>query len=492
MVEAGLGYLTAADLAGLSTAAQAEALVALGRAGAKYTAAHAALLGAFTAASGYEANGHYGPVPWLVNQTRVTKSAARGAVGWMRRMRGHPRVAQALAAGQVSESWARQICDYTDRLAAEHREAADAILLAAAAGGATLADLAILAADMDERSRAQQPDPGGDKGFDDRDVRLETTIGGAGRLTGNLTPACTAALQAVLDALGKNRGPEDLRSQDQRHHDALDEALKLLIGAGMLPDRAGQSTRVQVHVPLSQLRRMPGGSEAEAVWLAAKAGEIGYLAGRDAQAAACDATLIPVVTGHVDWAAADKMTQLWIDAHGLDRAADRNGDGGCGCTCGHCTCQPPAPMTPEARARLRRTLLGMAVDALSGPAGLASYLRSQTLGAPFNTASLPLDVGYAETVPAHIRRAVILRDKHCQWPGGCDRPAAACQVHHVTHKAKGGKTSVTSCVLLCPFHHLICIHQWGWTLLLHPDGTTEAKSPQGQVLHSHAPPARAG
>ena len=149
-------------------------------------------------------------------------------------------------------------------------------------------------------------------------------------------------------------------------------------------------------------------------------------------------------------------------------------------------------MTDEARARLRRTLLGMAVDALSGPAGLAAYLRARTLGAPFTSTSLPLDVGYAETIPAHIRRAVILRDKHCQWAGRCDRPAAACQVHHINHKAKGGKTSVTSCVLLCEFHHLICIHQWGWTLTLNPDGTTEAKSPRGQVLRSHGPPAQTG
>ena len=28
--------------------------------------------------------------------------------------------------------------------------------------------------------------------------------------------------------------------------------------------------------------------------------------------------------------------------------------------------------------------------------------------------SLPLDIGYAETVPAGIRNAVLLRDKHCQ------------------------------------------------------------------------------
>ena len=47
-------------------------------------------------------------------------------------------------------------------------------------------------------------------------------------------------------------------------------------------------------------------------------------------------------------------------------------------------------------------------------------------------------------------------------------------MHHTRHKARGGKTSVTDCVLLCPFHHQIVIHRWGWTLVVNPDGTTTA------------------
>jgi hypothetical protein len=42
--------------------------------------------------------------------------------------------------------------------------------------------------------------------------------------------------------------------------------------------------------------------------------------------------------------------------------------------------------------------------------------------------------------------------------------------------------------MLCQFHHDICIHRWGWRLVLHPDGTTTAYGPKGQVLHSHGPP----
>ena len=68
------------------------------------------------------------------------------------------------------------------------------------------------------------------------------------------------------------------------------------------------------------------------------------------------------------------------------------------------------------------------------------------------------------------------------------RPAAWCDVHHITHKKGGGKTSATDCVALCQFHHDVCIHRWGWRIVLHPDGTTSAFGPHGQVLHSHSPP----
>ena len=79
------------------------------------------------------------------------------------------------------------------------------------------------------------------------------------------------------------------------------------------------------------------------------------------------------------------------------------------------------------------------------------------------------------------------------WPGGCDKPPAGCQVHHITHRAHGGATALTNLVLLCSYHHQVCIHRLGWTLILHPDGSTEARSRDGQILHSHGPPTtRAG
>jgi len=67
-----------------------------------------------------------------------------------------------------------------------------------------------------EKWRASRPDADED-GFDDRYVQVGTTFGGAGVIRGNLTPECAAAVQAVLEALGKKAA----RAPSRRHHDGV-------------------------------------------------------------------------------------------------------------------------------------------------------------------------------------------------------------------------------------------------------------------------------
>jgi hypothetical protein len=101
--------------------------------------------------AGFQDDGHGSARTWLRWQTQVTGGAAAGAVGWVRRLAAHPAVRDALAAGGVSPSWAREICDWSDLLPAGSRGDCDVILLGAAAGGADLADLAGLAQEMRRR-----------------------------------------------------------------------------------------------------------------------------------------------------------------------------------------------------------------------------------------------------------------------------------------------------------------------------------------------------
>src|SRR5580693_5305002 len=479
MAQAALSWLAETDVASLTTIEQADCLRGLERAASMHTAAQSRVLGAFHARSGYQDDGHRSTKTWLSWQTRTTRGAAGRAVAWMRRLGAHPAMGEALAGGRISESWARKICDWTDALPEDVRSDADVILLGAADGGADLDDLGALAEEL--QKRLARPDTDGDDGFAQRSVQLDTTFEGAGKLDGNLTPQCAAALQAVLDALGKRRGPEDERTKGQRLHDALEDACRRLIGSGCLPERAGQPTQIVLHMDLDRLRGLPGAPEAEAAW----AGQATAGPGDD-----CDAQIVPVATGRVDPGVLDRLaaallhgTPPWpaqdspagpgqngpavpaafgpasTDQPGLDnQPADQPRPGG----------QPATPDQSRRTAAARRAR------------GQAPYVI------------LPLDVGSpTETIPFHLRRAVAVRDRGCRFPG-CDQPVAACHPHHIIPRAQGGPTCLTNLMLLCTFHHLIAVHRWGWGIVLHPDGTVTATSPDGdKTLHSHGPPPAA-
>jgi hypothetical protein len=78
--------------------------------------------------------------------------------------------------------------------------------------------------------------------------------------------------------------------------------------------------------------------------------------------------------------------------------------------------------------------------------------------------SLVIEVGRSRrVVDGALRKALALRDKHCQWPG-CERPASWCDGHHIVHWVDGGETNLDNCVLLCRRHHRM-VHEGCWKLI---------------------------
>ena len=72
-----------------------------------------------------------------------------------------------------------------------------------------------------------------------------------------------------------------------------------------------------------------------------------------------------------------------------------------------------------------------------------------------------LDYGTAtRTIPAPLYNTLVIRDRHCRFPG-CDRPAAWCEGHHVRPWEHGGPTQLPNLVLLCTRHHHI-LHTPHW------------------------------
>ena len=253
---AALDYLNSGCVADLDGAACGDLLIGLGEIQAKLTAAYADFLRRFDAADAHNADGYGSSSAWLAARAQLTKRDARAAVRQMRQYGQRKHLAEALATGAITGSWAAAIADWTRKLPAEMRDETDRILIEAAAAGASLDDLATIAACAIEQWRQQQPDPDQpDDGFDDRYVQAGTTFGGAGVIRGNLTPGCAAAVRAVLEALGKKAGPEDDRTEGKRFHDALQLACAPMPRVCLVP--RADSGRVSRRFPLRRRRSRP-------------------------------------------------------------------------------------------------------------------------------------------------------------------------------------------------------------------------------------------
>jgi Domain of unknown function (DUF222) len=554
MLEAGLGFLADMDKAGMPVAALADGLQALERADAIAAAARGGMLAAFDAQDGSVADGQRTVRTWLVHSTRVTRGQAGEHKAVQALAEGHRVLLAGLREGGViTKSVALQLARWIAAIPREFREQTEEIVVTAARAGADLRALAAICAEIRYRTAPPDPDGQDDRHLD-RGVSLDTTIDGAGVVRGDLTPECTALVTAVLDALSAPEGAGDLRTRPQRYHDALAEAMRRLLSSDLLPKRAGQPVKALVHVHVAELLDLDQDSilqdkwiaEYRARWAAHRAaasvsrGDGGaWLEGDAARVMACDAMIVPVVIGDIDPGAVEVLIGLCVQydrlrAHAASRAdgpLDLDGTGGPDTPAGTYASDGPnlpegthasdGPNVPEGidtsdgedvladagtspaenaqsaagtaadvLAMLEHQILAQVLQVVSGPGGVASFLRRNLLGKGLNGPSLPLDVGQTDDIPTHLRRLVALRDQTCRHPGGCDQPASGCEPHHIQHREDGGRTSLTNLKDYCHWHHHVLLHRMGWTLTVHPDGTSQVRSPGGKIIRSHSPPPR--
>ncbi len=114
----------------------------------------------------------------------------------------------------------------------------------------------------------------------------------------------------------------------------------------------------------------------------------------------------------------------------------------------------------------------------------------KVIPAVLGSGSEPLDLGRAvHTVPTALRRALVLRDGGCAFPG-CDRPHRWCHSHHIQHWVDGGTTDLPNLVLLCGHHHRL-VHHSEWTCAITDGRATfrpprfidPARTPRHNTLH---------
>jgi hypothetical protein len=135
---------------------------------------------------------------------------------------------------------------------------------------------------------------------------------------------------------------------------------------------------------------MPGAPDLEEAWIRAFLGEDGYLTGKDAETAACDAHVVPVVTGTMDPSVIDQMIDLARTAAEAEApprpalappltmpltkagAADHAAQEG----------RRSAALSPQARRALRHAMARLDLDLLSGPAAILRRACSTSPATP--------------------------------------------------------------------------------------------------------------
>ena len=526
MIESTMGRLAGVDFAQLTADQHMDCLETLQRVSGMQSAVQARSVWAFDRQDGYEDYGFNSVAAVLAARCKMTAAAAKKLAGLRKRLDRHPAVIDAVQDLVLSPSWAEHICSWPDKdkVDPEFLDQIDRILVAAAGAGLELPDLRALY----EQIRDQIAPPDQDQDLEpDRSVSFSTTMDGAGVLRGDLSPECAALVAAILEPLARKAGPGDDRSRGTRLHDGLQQVFQLAAAARTMPQSRGQDTTAVMHLDLRDMRDRHGASVIEQNWygqihaqwrgqqyaaaMRGGADHGAWLTGDDARAVACDAMIMPVVTGHLAPGAVEVIIEAAAELKDLagqrdsiagtaaqqqaqQAAADAAGAGAGTPQQAGAGTRTPQQAGADLDARIRELFFKLAsasVDLVSGPGGLASVLRTGLFeGLPVGLPSLVLDCGETEKIPPHIRKALDIRYPACAWPG-CQTPAWNCEPHHVTWKCRGGRTSLANMANTCYFHHHVVIHRWGWDLTIDRTGQVSIRRPDGTIYNpATGPPTR--
>ncbi|WP_439386698.1 DUF222 domain-containing protein [Amycolatopsis lexingtonensis] len=193
--------------------------------------------------------------------------------------------------GRLSTPMIDTIIDAVSRIPVEHRDTAEADLLAFAAEGGHKQVAALgarILAHLDPDGTAPEP---AEPVTPVRELSLRRKRTGTWELSGRFDDETGTRASALLDALAERRTADDggdFRSPQERYGDAFSDAVDLALNSPELPTQAGERAHVLVAVSLADLRSGLGH---------ATLGDTGLISAADARIHACDCKLIPTVLG---------------------------------------------------------------------------------------------------------------------------------------------------------------------------------------------------
>jgi hypothetical protein len=423
VMAAGLAALEAEDRCGWSGPALADRVATLACVSERTEVELVRLVAQLDAEGSWLADGSLSPVRWLTRNTPLSASSAARMVRVARLARVFDEMGNALWGGVLTvaqlDAWARQVTP--ERAGVFGQIAGIAVDESVRVGSRQTAALARgWAAIADDLIDA---DPGTPS--DRRELQASLVEKGRVKINGLLDPDNGAVVLAALQALDRPDpvgAPEGERTHAQRMADNLGEMARRSLA---LNDQGQPHTDPAhaVHVIIDE----------------------------------------DTLHGHGH-------------GHGDENEGDQPGDRD-DAACEHDVEDHERPSC--ARATATGQGFGGRVSAVVGlgavaPATVRQWVCTSWLSRVVRSADGEvLDIGRKVRLftPAQ-RRAIIVRDLHCVFPG-CDRGPSWCDVHHLHPFAHGGSSDVANGALLCRRHHRL-VHHDGWELARGPDGTWTA------------------
>ncbi len=282
------------------------------------------------------------------------------------------------------------------------------------------------------------------------ELHLTTRRNGRLAIRGDFDPEASALITAVVSPLAKPRpssdtGP-DPRSASERQGDALVEVVRLVADEGRLPSEGGEKPHILVTIPLHALRTThqpktaPNRSTTTDHNGSDSLSEPNATSARRPNHGLLNDVDEPVATpGRRPDRSVAHPLGVWGDRDGFDDLG----------------------VFGAARARQAGHGVLDGVGAIDVESARRIACDARIIPVVLGSRSEPLDIGRASyTVPTALRRALVLRDGGCAFPG-CDRSHRWCHSHHIRHWADDGPTELGNLVLLCGRHHRL-IHHSEW------------------------------
>jgi len=207
-------------------------------------------------------NGNITPASWIARTCKMSVTSAFDRLRVGEQLESMPKVAAALASGEIGYQSASQLSRLREKLGDKRDLFNEEEMLGFARAFSVrelreLCEVAWHVVDPDGFFKEAE------ENYAWRRLHISQLVDGMYVLDGLLDPVTGASLRTAVDTLAKRKGPEDERTAAQRRHDAVGELVHHAMDQGTLPRRSGVKPHINLTTTIEGLKNEVGAPPAD-------------------------------------------------------------------------------------------------------------------------------------------------------------------------------------------------------------------------------------